>query len=181
MRGGTYFSLLLQREVGKRKQLKPLILSGHRGLLGVVVHLESVFVPLHRLVTRASYFRRRCARRRALLKTSHYVLCPCFPPGLGSSLLHLRLRLRLRDCDWNCDRNDDRDYSTPTNHLKWEAGECLGASPRRSRRPPQTSTEARGFPCRPVRDARSAEWELMTPLSLTRNVREHGFQMHHYP
>jgi hypothetical protein len=24
-----------------------------------------------------------------------------------------------------------------------------------------------GFPCRPVRDARSAEWELMTPLSLT--------------
>ena len=41
--------------------------------------------------------------------------------------------------------------------------------------------EAGGFPCRPVRDARSAEWELMTPLSLTRNVREHGFQSHHYP
>ena len=36
-------------------------------------------------------------------------------------------------------------------------------------------------PCRPVRDARSAEWELMTPLSLAPNVREHGFQMHHYP
>ncbi|MFM0134398.1 hypothetical protein, partial [Paraburkholderia sediminicola] len=46
---------------------------------------------------------------------------------------------------------------------------------------PATSTEAGGFPCRPVRDARSAEWELMNPLSLTRNVREHGFQMHHYP
>jgi hypothetical protein len=42
-------------------------------------------------------------------------------------------------------------------------------------------TEARGFPCIPVRDARSAEWELMSPLSLTRNVEEHGFQMHHYP
>ena len=42
------------------------------------------------------------------------------------------------------------------------------------------STEAGGFPCRPVRDARSAEWELMTPLSLTLNAREHGFQMHHY-
>jgi hypothetical protein len=46
---------------------------------------------------------------------------------------------------------------------------------------PATPTEAPGFPCIPVRDARSAEWELMTPLSLTRNVREHGFQMHHYP
>ena len=59
-------------------------------------------------------------------------------------------------------------------------GECRGALPRRSRRPHKTRTEARGFPCRPVRDARSAEWELMTPLSLTRSVREHGFQMHHY-
>ena len=47
--------------------------------------------------------------------------------------------------------------------------------------PVARATEARGFPCRPVRDARSAEWELMTPLSLTRNVREHGFQMYHYP
>jgi hypothetical protein len=37
-----------------------------------------------------------------------------------------------------------------------------------------------GFPCGPVRDARSAEWELMSPLSLTLKVREHGFQMHHY-
>ncbi|MFL9989738.1 hypothetical protein, partial [Paraburkholderia sediminicola] len=64
----------LQRKVGKRKQLKPLILSGHRGLLRVVVHLESVFVHLHALVTRASFFRRRCARRRALHKTTLYVL-----------------------------------------------------------------------------------------------------------
>ena len=46
---------------------------------------------------------------------------------------------------------------------------------------PQTKTEAHGFPCKPVRDARSAEWELMNPLSLTPNVREHGFQSHHYP
>ncbi|CAB3742203.1 hypothetical protein LMG24238_06838 [Paraburkholderia sediminicola] len=46
---------------------------------------------------------------------------------------------------------------------------------------PQTKTEAGGFPCKPVRDARSAEWELMSPLSLARNVREHGFQSHHYP
>ncbi|PRZ52660.1 hypothetical protein BX589_11365 [Paraburkholderia fungorum] len=37
-----------------------------------------------------------------------------------------------------------------------------------------------GFPGRPVRDARSAEWELMSALSLTRSVRGHGFQMHHY-
>ncbi|CAE6801057.1 hypothetical protein R20943_05235 [Paraburkholderia aspalathi] len=31
---------------------------------------------MHRLVTRASYFRRRCARRRAAHKTTHYVLTP---------------------------------------------------------------------------------------------------------
>ena len=37
-----------------------------------------------------------------------------------------------------------------------------------------------GFPGRPIRDARSAEWELMSALSLTRSVRGHGFQMHHY-
>ena len=59
----------------------------------------------------------------------------------------------------------------------WEQGRVAEAKPTA----PQTSIEARGFPCRPVRDARSAEWELMSPLSLTPNVREHGFQMHHYP
>ena len=63
-----------QRKVGKRKRLKPLLLSGHRGLLRVVVHLESVFVHVQASVTRASYFRRRCARRRAIHKTDRYVL-----------------------------------------------------------------------------------------------------------
>ena len=50
-----------QRKVGKRKRLKPLLLSGARSLHRVVVHLESVFVHLHTPVTRASFFRRRCA------------------------------------------------------------------------------------------------------------------------
>ena len=45
---------------------------------------------------------------------------------------------------------------------------------------PTALNEAPGFPCRPVRDARSAEWELMSTLSLTRSVRGDGFQMHHY-
>src|SRR5258708_39802321 len=45
------------------------MLSGHRGLLRVVVHLESGFVPLHTPVTRESFFRRRCARRSVLHKT----------------------------------------------------------------------------------------------------------------
>ncbi|MFM0450112.1 hypothetical protein PQR21_06930, partial [Paraburkholderia nemoris] len=52
----------------------------------VVVHLESVFVPMHALVTRASYFRRRFARRRAVYKTIRYVLTPPSPPDRGSSL-----------------------------------------------------------------------------------------------
>jgi hypothetical protein len=38
----------------------------------------------------------------------------------------------------------------------------------------------RGFPGIPIRDARSAEWELMSALSLAGSVRVHGFQMHHY-
>jgi len=38
-----------------------------------------------------------------------------------------------------------------------------------------------GSPGRPVRDACSAEWVLMTALSNRRNVREHRFQMHHCP
>ena len=37
------FLCMPQRKVGKRKRLKPLMLSGSRGLLRVVVHLESVF------------------------------------------------------------------------------------------------------------------------------------------
>ncbi|CAE6833107.1 hypothetical protein R70006_06752 [Paraburkholderia domus] len=45
---------------------------------------------------------------------------------------------------------------------------------------PPRVTGAPGFPCRPIRDARSAEWALMNPLSLTPNVRGHRFQMHHY-
>jgi hypothetical protein len=45
---------------------------------------------------------------------------------------------------------------------------------------PATRKTPPGFPCRPIRDARSAEWERMSPLSLTRSVRGHGFQMHHY-
>ncbi|CAB3785065.1 hypothetical protein LMG28690_01929 [Paraburkholderia caffeinilytica] len=48
------FLCRLQRKVGKRKQLKPLMLSGHRSSHTVVVHLESVFVHLHMLVTRDS-------------------------------------------------------------------------------------------------------------------------------
>jgi hypothetical protein len=46
--------------------------------------------------------------------------------------------------------------------------------------PHHAQSKPHGFPGRPIRDARSAEWELMNPLSLTPNVRGHGFQMHHY-
>ena len=46
--------------------------------------------------------------------------------------------------------------------------------------PRRAQSKPHGFPGRPIRDARSAEWELTSPLSLTLNVRGHGFQMHHY-
>ena len=42
------FLCLPQRKVGKRKRLKPLMLSGHRSLLRVVVRLESVFSHIPR-------------------------------------------------------------------------------------------------------------------------------------
>ncbi|AJZ58245.1 hypothetical protein OI25_248 [Paraburkholderia fungorum] len=45
---------------------------------------------------------------------------------------------------------------------------------------PAARNEAGGFRGRPIRDARSAEWELMSALSLARSVRGHEFQMHHY-
>jgi hypothetical protein len=45
---------------------------------------------------------------------------------------------------------------------------------------PTAPNEAPGFPRIPIRDARSAEWVLTNPLSLTPNVRGHRFQMHHY-
>ncbi|MFM0375381.1 hypothetical protein, partial [Paraburkholderia aspalathi] len=66
------------------------------GLLGIVVHLESVFVPLHRLVTRASYFRRRCARRRVVHKTDRCVLALASRHQIVASSFP-----RHRDCDWN--------------------------------------------------------------------------------
>ncbi len=46
--------------------------------------------------------------------------------------------------------------------------------------PRRAQSKPHGFPGRPIRDARSAEWALMSALSLTRSVRGHGFQMHHY-
>ncbi|AJZ61240.1 hypothetical protein OI25_4437 [Paraburkholderia fungorum] len=45
---------------------------------------------------------------------------------------------------------------------------------------PAARSKSAGFPGRPIRDARSAEWELMSPLSTARSVRGDRFQMHHY-
>jgi hypothetical protein len=36
---------------------------------------------------------------------------------------------------------------------------------------PAARSKPAGFPGRPIRDARSAEWELMSPLSTARSVR----------
>ena len=45
---------------------------------------------------------------------------------------------------------------------------------------PAARSKPAGFPGIPVRDARSAEWELMSPVSTARSVRGDRFQMHHY-
>ena len=53
--------------------------------------------------------------------------------------------------------------------------------PRRGEADGPRQVEAKpGFPGRPVRDARSAEWELTSALSLAPNVRGRRFQMRQY-
>ncbi|SMG45325.1 hypothetical protein SAMN06265784_104359 [Paraburkholderia susongensis] len=123
----TFFAAA--KKVGKESSFTPLILKwvpwlgGGSGASGICVPAHSA------VVTRQSFFRRRCARRPPVQKPSVF----------------------------------------------------FGASPRRSRWPSRSKARPTGFPCRPVRDARSAEWERMMSLSPTRNVRGHRFQMHHCP
>ena len=77
----------------------------------------------------------------------------------------------------------DAEVSAPRRHrpqTKPLVSQADPFAPRRSRWPPPLLNEAPGFPGRPIRDARSAEWALMSALSPTQNVRGHGFQMHHY-
>ncbi|CAB3711706.1 hypothetical protein LMG24238_04234 [Paraburkholderia sediminicola] len=185
-----YFETARQKKAAQTANVKwaPWSATGS-GASGICV------LPHSAPVTRASYFRRRCARRRVLLKPPRYVSIPTpHRRGRGSSL-HRHHHLDS-NCNANgrCERDRGWDWGgverggavIQHSDTSFKEGghfraECSGASPRRSRRPRQTSTEARGFPCKPVRDARSAEWELMSPLSLTWNVREHGFQSHHYP
>src|ERR1700756_2681444 len=93
------------------------LLSGSRSSLRVVVRLESVFVPLHALVTRASFFRRRCARRRVVHKTD--------PWGFVSSRLLSVLSLALSFC-----------MRPPGPLLLCLVGPCLFLPPRMLRPPP---------------------------------------------
>ena len=177
------------------------MLSGSLGLLRVVVHLESVFVHLHTPVTKASYLRRRCARRRALHKTHRcvFALTPhsakwlgvyrldrprsfprfgtsvlryfdisvlrCFGASVlrcfGASVLYSGYEIRIRiftTCQQIGGRETVPGISWVLSSSAPRRGEADGS---------HSATEVTGFPGRPVRDARSAEWELMTALSLT--------------
>ena len=110
---------------------------------------------MHRLVTRASYFRRRCARRRATHKTTHYVLTPTprqqvvARPCIATAAATVIARHR-------------QTFEVGVSGVS--AGRVAEAKPTA---PVARATEAPGFPCRPVRDARSAEWELMSPFIWT--------------
>ena len=93
------------------------------------MHLESVFVPLHALVTRASYFRRRCARRRAIRKTDRYVLTLTSRHQTVASSFP-----RHRDCAWNGSGNGTRAVTVIAGRLPYHLklgfpGECR--APRR--------------------------------------------------
>jgi hypothetical protein len=63
-------------------------------------------------------------------------------------------------------------FATFLPYAHWRIAEAKPMAPTALKRSP-------GFPGRPIRDARSAEWELMSALSKTSNVRGHGFQMCH--
>jgi hypothetical protein len=83
VRGAPTFLCLPQRKVGKRKRLKPLTikwvswLGGGSGASGICVLAHSA------LVTRPSFFRWRCARRKVLQKT------------IGSFRIYSCLRVRV--------------------------------------------------------------------------------------
>ena len=145
VRGGTYFSLPPQRKVGKRKRLKPLMLSGHRSLQQVVVHLESVFVHLHTLVTRASYLpsRTTCSPEEPFNKPVVRVILPHSQLLPSTSVARATRNHPIRRIA----------EAKPTALATWESA-------------PWFSERLFG--------ARSAAGR-MTPLSLTPNVREHRF------
>ncbi len=145
VRGGTYFSLPPQRKVGKRKRLKPLMLSGHRSLRQVVAHLESVFVHLHTLVTRASYLpsRTTCSPEEPFNKPVVRLIPPHSQRMPSTSVARAT-------------RNQ------PIRHL----AEAKPTAPAANKFAHWFSELLFG--------ARSAAGS-MTPLSLTPNVREHGF------
>ena len=134
-----------QRKVGKRKRLKPLVLSGHRSLQRVVVHLESVFVHLLALVTRASYLpsRTTCSPEEQFNKPVVRLVLP------RSQLLPFCSGARAN-------RNE------PIRRL----AEAKPTAPAAREPAPWFSELLFG--------ARSAAGS-MTPLSLTPNVREHRF------
>ncbi|RKE25320.1 hypothetical protein B0G76_6847 [Paraburkholderia sp. BL23I1N1] len=90
------FLCLPQRKVGKRKRLTPLAhkrvpwLGGGSGASGICVLAHSA------LVTKPSYFRRRCARRRAFHRTSCCVFAILPRSVCGTSRFRSCLRIRLR-------------------------------------------------------------------------------------
>ena len=140
----------------------------------------------------------RLLRSRALIRPLRFSRLDLFGFGLvGASLspgrgLTLPIAPALcplpRCCERNRGSNRDRDRTAKAKakatHRHFRSG--VGQSERghlaeAEPRAPAARSEAAGFPGRPIRDARSAEWELMSALSLTRSVRGDRFQMHHYP
>src|SRR5579859_1405998 len=132
------------------------MLSGHRGLLRVVVHLESGFVHLHTPVTRASYFRRRCARRR-VLHTPRYVLTlasryrtvarhctttAAIVIGTATATTHRR-------CRSDCERDRDQDGSQHTD-ISCEAGVPAWVQKRVAEAKPMAPTDLNRSPWFPM-------------------------------
>ena len=106
-------------------------------------------------------------------------------PGRGLTLPFAPALCPLpRCCERNHGSDRDRTAKAKATHRHFRSG--VGQSERghfaeAKPRAPAARSKPAGFPGRPIRDARSAEWELMSPLSTARSVRGHGFQMHHYP
>jgi hypothetical protein len=132
------------KKVSKESGLTPLALKWVPWL-GGGSGTSGIGAPAHSaFVTRQSFFRRRCARRCVI----HWALvCPGF------------------ECERYRREEPVRFFS------RIHVFVFLGFR-RRSQRLP-CGRNADGFPRRPVRDARSAEWERMMALSLMRNVRVH--------
>ncbi|MBU7437312.1 glutamate-rich protein 5 [Paraburkholderia fungorum] len=117
--------------------------------------------------------------RRRIAVTRPRPHSPVCPGSLPAAPL-LRAQPRQRSRSHRESESESESESKAPTFPNWGLANQRGHLAEAKPTAPAARSEAAGFPGRPVRDARSAEWELMSALSLTRSARGGRFQMYHY-